>query len=688
MQTQPQIELVTVPEAAEYLEIRRESVYRLMDLGKFSWKDRQQIDGKRGRLILVASMPPDAQRRWYEARLAKIAAKRPNSEGAAPGQLDLLPSPELATLSREQLQCFLKWDHPVNEVLHHNPRDGISMAEARAKIAEKYRVSLRQLRRRVTAARKRPGDPMALVDQRRGPKKGSSRATDALKAHLRECYVIKGLSLAQSRKSAEHSGYKVTRGTAERIIKNLPPSDHALREGPDALRLVLPIVDRVFDCYAGDVWCADEWSCDGVFVHDEAQSTLLWRPYIISVIDQRSTKLLDWVLCPRPNVGYVLILLERCIRKFGRPLEFVSDKGGHFRTMVGGRNAAVESHERLIEQAMGALGYLGVRRVSPGAEKNPQGNRIERRLHGFFSNAAQRDFGLSWTGRNREERKRTGIDERVARHQDYSRGAAPRELLLVSELQNIVARWEVEYNSTPSDGNGLGGLSPDAVWLQTQAPPDELERRRTDPQWAFLAGGWTREVSERDLNFAFGDRQVLPIQKHGIIQWPGDKKRYHSAPLLALIDRERECVRLRHDHSRIVVLPSAKGETAISVPIYSRVGVVDKSGLDARMEERAAVKRLALAGSTAPRWLDRTPVAPRKALTFASDAAANIDAAWRAADAEPAEPAHEISSMEWFESHPKPIANEPPEIAVEDLAEKKSAPSLYTFEECTVEEDL
>ena len=211
------------------------------------------------------------------------------------------------------------------------------------------------------------------------------------------------------------------------------------RHGREAVFNSAGYMDRHFeDEYAGETWCIDEWECDGMFYLENHRRTIV-IPYIVSVIDERTTKVLGWRVSPSLDAETVLDLMEELARKEGPPRFLVSDRLGHYRRMLQHKKVLARKAE-LAERLAGPLEALGVTNRGPKREKNPRGNRIER-MHGIYSDLARRDFGPSWREPLEGKHKMRRVDENVRRHlRDHCKlGISGPQLLSYERAKQIVA---------------------------------------------------------------------------------------------------------------------------------------------------------------------------------------------------------------------------------------------------------
>ena len=371
----------------------------------------------------------------------------------------------------------------------------------------------------------------------------------------------------------------------ERFIEAIGGDDNPRRRRNQGLIEQVGYIDRLFDDeFSGDTWCIDEWELDGAFYNPRDRKEIYWgdsgkKPYLISVIDERSTYLLGATLSLDLTAETVLALLEALVRVYGPPLRLVSDKGGHFRKGVGGR-IMVRQRGELIERCMGAMANFGVEHEQP-RKKNPRGNRIERTLHGIYSGLARRDFGPSWKGANVEQRKLTEIDERVARHikEHCQQGTCGPQILSYDDAERITRAWRDEINMMSDKASGLQGLTRQAAWLQFQRPEAEVAARRP---------------TEDQIRQAFAEHyEDETIEPGGNVTLP-DKSRYYH-PLLSepqYARHKREVVRYRDDHSFVIVLAAYKGDENIIAPIKVPVGVSDRSELSRQCKRKAHLEKL------------------------------------------------------------------------------------------------
>jgi hypothetical protein len=612
---------ITIREAEGFMEVSRMELYRRMAPDapdRLVWRDRREVDGKPGRLIYAPSMPDDAIQRWRKAQFLKAADAAPVAAAPAlpdnSGQARLFPLSAVDLQLRElQAQCGKEMAAACNQLfqafrpsLNHEhmvlgERSVTSLLRKQARLIGVSDKTLARARSKYLVRE----SILDLAPKRPGPAKGAGSVLDAaIRAEIRDCWEEKLYTRAQTtrhvvdwiKKKQSVCGGRYTYEflteskarrwmAVERFIESIGGDNNPRRRRKQGLSDQVGYIDRLFDDeFSGDGWAIDEWELDGAFYNPRNRSEIYWgdsgkKPYLISVIDERSTYLLGASLTLNLTADTVLDLLEALVRAYGPPLRLVSDRGGHFRRGVGGR-IMVRQRGELVERCMGAMANFGVQHDQP-RKKNPRGNRIERTLHGIYADLARRDFGPSWKGANVEERKLTEIDERVARHlkEHCQHGTCGPQILSYDDAERITSAWRDEINMMSGRASGLYGLTRKAAWLQFQRPESELAARMP---------------SEDQIRQAFAEHyKEETIEPGGVVTLP-DKSRYEH-PLLSepeFARRTRNVVRYRDDHSFIIVLAAHKGDENLIARCKVSVGRTNREELSRQCERRASLEKL------------------------------------------------------------------------------------------------
>ncbi len=599
----------------------RRTINRRMKPGADHFLVSEMRNGRR--LINAHSMSIDAQRRWREWLLKESAeqnAAPPACADEGQGSFWLETETEKKTkalgLLPAQISVLMRRNRIVQPLVNHDYRAlGYARKQDYARdIAGREGVAVRSIYRWTKVLRS--GDPSDLAPELRGRRPGTGSALDAsAKSFLVDRYLRKRLSVRQCYRAlvnylevkqkspgcrASHLYEVPCYATVARFLRGLDALDQAQREGPAKVKSVLGYIERERTEAAGDTWYMDEWRADGLFYLDWRQSQIV-RPYILTLLDGRSRMVLGTRVvalgenetAKRKLSDAAAGLVEDAIGKYGAPLRFYSDKGGHFRGKLGSRYGEI-AKEKLLEQTVSALDYLGIERVGPGREKNPRANPIER-FHRIYADLARRDFAGSWCGANTDERQSTyggdgvtaGVDLRVERHlkffctgrKDDDGNRVPTELFSFNHFaETLLPAWIDEYNHEPSEANGLSGLSPEAAWQR-------------------FGSAEKRAVSEHDLALAFAEtftnRSILP---GGIVELPGEQRgleqRYYSPELLLIAGQQRTVRRLRGDRSFIVVPRGDGSGQPIIARLKRRVTDGDSAALATEIENLARVGKI------------------------------------------------------------------------------------------------
>ena len=490
---------------------RRQGYRRMKEGHPHFLVSRPRNDGKPGRLIYIPSLNDDEKQLWLKKQLLKldsgatlVAASTPSSDNR--GQGHLWPDTEAdRQLKALQAQCGEDYAADAmrkrkaiapldnHEYMVLGLRSKTALARKQAPLLGVTPAHVLRLHRRYVDG----GELIAaLANKRPGPAKGEGSILDtAIRGRIRECWEERLLNKAQTSRDVIdwvkwkqdrcRDGYSYSflleappkRWMAvERFIDFIGGEDNTRRRRNLGLIERAGYIDRLFeDEFSGDTWCIDEWELDGVFYNPRRRDEIFWgdsnrKPYLISVIDERSTYVLGATLTLNLSAETVLALLEALVRAYGPPIRLVSDKGGHFRKGVGGR-IKVHSRGELVERCMGAMANFGVEHEQPRT-KNPRGNRQERTLHGEYAKLARRDFGPSWKGANVEQRKLTEIDERVSRHlrEHCKQGTCGPQILSYDDADCITTAWRDEINMMAGESFRPSGTDPPSGVAAIPAP--------------------------------------------------------------------------------------------------------------------------------------------------------------------------------------------------------------------------
>jgi len=654
---------LTVTQVMEFEQISRREVYSRLKPGDPRFLvSKPRDDGKPGVLICARSMTMRAQEHWRKDLLRKAGEPPEAPKGLFPAT-DVDRQIEALAIPRSERDLVIRRYRIVDLCLNHNWKaEGFSSKRAFVGVlAERNKTSVRSIQRWVLTWRQ-SGSLLDLVNDRPGPPPGSGTILDDdMRAHIVDCWTLRKLKPGQCYRSLvrylegkqNSPGCKVdyhypipSRATVERFIRSLSPLDHAARQGADELKAASGHIDRTYrDIRSLDRVDVDEWITD-VLAYDPRKAGRVGRYYLLTFLDERSRYPLVWSLVERPNESDEIDLLCRLIREFGVPGLINSDRG-RFRGKTFGGRFISQDREEMYRERDGVLDRLEIRRNLP-REHNPRGSRLER-FHLELANWARTIPG--WCGSDTKQRRMTDADARQSQHRDWVRtGQGEPPLLSRDQLLERLNRFMAEFRQRPSEGNDMDGFAPEAVFHQNT------------PATGF------RRIPDEELALKTAEHFEVLIRQGGIIQLR-DGKRYFDPQLLLIQGERREAARLRHDHTWIVVLPSAKGEENIVAKRCVRVGMTDPDQLGQSIALQSRLRKLAGA-MVAP--MEYEPgshgEAPNAAqvihpsefiaaqtghrLTFANEAAAEILAAMeREEEAPPPTPEREISSSERMMEH-------------------------------------
>ena len=609
------------------------------------------------KVIDARSLPPEAIERWQQSLLAgafimpQPLVAKPQELAAANAPAQQLRLLALSPALIEQEHVIDQWLPKIAECGNGaHAKYGLSKSEFVTGVAREMGCSPATIYRRV-AAFKQDGI-RALVNGTPGPAPAGAgsevfgKPQNAwMKAHLADNYragnskskchrlLLKEIETRQPL-HPEHRYDRPSEFQSVTYLRSLPPINKIARQGgAPAIKVAAGYMDRSFENEAaGDCWCIDEWQVDAHLYLDWKVAEVV-RPFIITTIDERSEAILGWRLVVRPNAHAVLDLTEEILRKCWRPLRWYSDRGGHFRAKIGKHYAEVP---KLLDKAAGALGRIGIQHQAPRA-KNPRGNRIERKVHGFYAAKALECLAGSACGCAPERAEALGVYERVKHHKTLCISGDVRETQLLSykQLRAMIPDWIAEYNATPSEANDLKGLTPEAAFKRFSPAPEVIQDRLVDPV-------------ELAVKFAepFDGRK---IREGGIVdlgEKDGERFRYYSPLLTRHAGITATVTRFRHWRSFVAVkFNDGVRDMTVIADRRVRVGIGDADAVARAQEERARVEKY-LQGQYAPRVQVRGHLAPLQ----------------------PEEPTieHEISSSEFMMRRGKPPALQP--VTSEEVA--------------------
>jgi hypothetical protein len=569
----------------------RREVYRWMESDALRW--RLGSDGKREMNPVL--LPVEQQLRWRDWRLAN--ADRPAVVTPHVSQANLWPRDEIDAkiavlgLSESERDCVIRRFRIVDLCLNSNWRvEGYGTKKKFKKaLGKRHGISVATIERWVRAWLSNH-DLLDLRDDSPGPrKKGYGTSLDEdVKAQIVDCHTFKRFKKAQTvrwvhdylaQKQASpgcavaHFYHIPSRATIERYFDSLGAIQRAIRAGGDEPKAICGQVDRTYcSLRALDRVEIDEKKFD-LFSYMLARPKKENRFWLLTAFDEGAMYPLVWRLVEGDKFDKrhgitqedEIALFVDLVRTYGVPGAIVSDRG-RFRGGVWGAGDR-------FKDADGIFDRFGVKHLLSRV-KNPRRARLER-FHRFLADCERTLPGA--VGANERERKMMPGDAQAALHRRWAAGdpAVPKTpLLSTEELLFKVNEFMEQWRDHPSEGNGMCGLSPRAVFAH-KTPH----------------GGFVRvSAAELELKTAQSFPETL-ILKGGIIELR-DGVRYSDPLLIDLAGQRREVTRSRVDHSRICVLRAGRDGENIFARRRERVDVNDPDLLTREMEYQARLRKI------------------------------------------------------------------------------------------------
>jgi len=319
---------------------------------------------------------------------------------------------------------------------------------------------------------KASGDPLALLDRRRGNGRHAAEASaaaigDQAWSRFRELWLdlrsptIRSIWLIVNHESQQHPGDPAwswpATGAVRRKIKNdLPPivSDFARLGEREWDRRFGPRMKRDYTQYrSNQVWVGDVHPFDAFCRTSQADWTVV-RPKLSAFLDLRSRLIAGWHVTLHENQDAVLLAFRSGVEQFGPPAEAVVDNGKPYRAtgVSGGRPS---SRGRIIEDedyVRSVFGGLNVA-VHFAIPYNPDSKPVERWFRTLEDQFCRTIVGYCGS---RKDDLFKAADKLAHEH--------PERLLTVAELTAAFEQYLVAYHATPHTGDGMDGLSPRAAF--------------------------------------------------------------------------------------------------------------------------------------------------------------------------------------------------------------------------------
>ncbi|MDT7040831.1 Mu transposase C-terminal domain-containing protein [Candidatus Nitronereus thalassa] len=369
---------LTVQEAMDLLGIQKRTLYERIESGLYQVKfeDEKAANGKRPMKIVLSSLGPADQARWWmqRARAAGEGANHADDPAVEPGtaqepdETSPLNLAEVSDGARDEALRRLPIVQAAIEILETQSR-----AASRIKaLATRHGLGPATLYRWIKAFRE--GGYPALIPGW-GKKKGTFTA---LSTELQ--LVIAEEYLQPSRPSpttiyrrvldvCAHLGQPApSSNTINRFLMHIPRSVQTMaRHGHKTWRDKMePKTFRDLNALApNEFWCGDHRKMD-VFVRiSHAPDAKIFRPWLTAWMDLGTRTCVGWQVALVPNSDTIAMALRKGMLRFGAPQSLYVDNGKDYRSEYLNGKAVVSANVGLDGQTQeifspGVLSPLGV----------------------------------------------------------------------------------------------------------------------------------------------------------------------------------------------------------------------------------------------------------------------------------------------------------------------------------------
>ncbi|MGH9350873.1 MAG: Mu transposase C-terminal domain-containing protein [Terriglobia bacterium] len=633
---------ITVDDLAGALGVHRVTAHRLVREGQFVSRDRREIDGKRGTMVWLGSLPHEAQMRNFararQRALAPVAeqalAPQTSRTSASQAQFTFAEMPEaIAMLPIPGAQKPLLWKRftlikDSENGVHRLA--GISWTKHFECNAEQLGISKRsayRIRAQYKAAIAEHGDTpegrnkaiLALLDDKRGPKPfGPERLEGWAIEFLRDLRWKRFSKRACLRALFEEIGKRQAAWGAQHIYP--VPSTRAVMEALDsvshggmleALAHGEKRFEDKFGCYlsrdysrlqANDIWVTDQRLCN-VRLRDGGES--LGRIWVVNFLDVASRRWLGCAFAPVLSSDMVMSAAAMSLARYGAPRAVHEDRGKEFNCTAFNGSFRKLKGETLFKRVDGVWGSLNVRVVQAIGD-NPKTKIIEA-WHRNLDEFDKRFPG--WCGSNTDERpERLADAER--QHEAWTRGTVPATPLARIDryIMAYLSFCEHEYNGRHEHGGkGMNGMTPEAAWNVKQP-----------------AGG-VRKIDASGLETLMAEHRKLKVARGGQVNITlhGQLIEYEAPELFLRQGEEVEVLISRRTLAEVLVLDRDGRQIcrAKAKPLYEWLPE-NRDELRAAMRCKAALHRAVKKGIAAREVLSL--VANPMEIAQAPDAAREI----------------------------------------------------------------
>lgn len=489
--------------AAELLGISRQEVYRRANPGDPQRLVLEKIDGSRGKLVLLASLPQEAQmnylgrqrKRELERVTRPAPASQPARTGASQAEFGFAEMPkDIALLPIPEAQKPLLWKRwsLVKESANGAHRlHGMSWTKYFESNCKQFGISVRRgysYRAKYKAALAEHGDTeegrckaiLSLLDEKRGPDPFDPERLEAWAIEFLRELRWKGFSKRvcartlfdeiQKRQAAWGAEKIYPVPSVRAVMTALESISHrgmleALAHGPKRFedkfgRYLSRDYSRL---KVNDVWVTDQRLCN-VRLRDGGER--LGRVWVVNFLDVASRRWLGCAFGPVLSSDMVMNAAAMSVARYGVPRAVHEDRGKEFNCTAFNGGFRRLKGETLFKPVDGVWSRLNARVVQAIGE-----NAKTKIIEAWHRNLDEFDKGFpGWCGSNTDERPE-GLADAEREHESWKQGKAASTPLV--RIDRYVAAYvnfcEREYNARHEhSGKGMEGRTPDVAWNTKQ----------------------------------------------------------------------------------------------------------------------------------------------------------------------------------------------------------------------------
>lgn len=427
---------ITVKETAKLLNITHQAVRKRVGNGKLEYKYINGIGGNSGRVlqILLESLPQEIQDKYNGIeKKSKLLIE----------QYSLLQIKE-AEYKASIVEAFRKSELSAEKFIKKfNDENSENFS-----IRQLYSWNKKYIQGKIET----------LIDTRGGDNKGTSSISEEAWEFFYSLYMTfqrRSVKWCYDKTKLKFPDVPSLR-SFERKVKKIP--EYAIlryRVGTKAFNDALPHMERSrTGVMSNDIWCSDHHRID-VFVRNSTGHVI--RPWLTVFTDIRSTKIMSFIVREAdPNATVVKKCLRLGIEKFGVPKEILTDNGKDYK-----------ARDLSLEYPLSVMNVLGIGKIT-ATPYHGQAKPVER----FFRTLEERFGKMFYSYAGNDAKKRPEHMAKTIKRLEEDPNI-PSMDFYIEQLE----KWIEEYNNTPHYGEGMGGQTPNGVYIQNLEKRVEVKDR-------------------------------------------------------------------------------------------------------------------------------------------------------------------------------------------------------------------